>query len=258
MKKCIIFAISILSFFLAAAQDHVGTQTQLLLNKELRVRELNPKIQKHGYSYFLTTPEVNYKNIYKNDGNDQTPYNELVGKVFKVSEIIPYKENFMLKLENTETGTLYFKYSTKFSTDFHFDVIGGLPTDFYCGKLEIKDNGGSKALFSPAMRGARLIKETSGKPVISIRAVVWGDKAEVNKTGMIITLENGKVISKPVSAVDVAAESGGFRYSTVAQLTNEEVKLLTESPIVRIKLASFSDDFKDLGPLMHYARCMSR
>lgn len=88
-----------------------------------------------------------------------------------------------------------------------------------------------------------------------IRALVRGDTVEVNKKGMIITLENGKMINKPLADIDVSATSDKSRYTTVASLTNAELKLLSESPIVRMKLGSFSENFNDLGTMMYYAKC---
>lgn len=259
MKKIILFAIVLMSGFLAKGQDYPGKQVELLLDKELKVREIDPVMQEHGYRDFLTTPEVTYKNIYKSDKNERTPYNELVGKVFKVTQIIPYKDEFMLKLENAETGTLYYKYSTQFAVGFDFDVIGGLPTEFYCGKIESRGNGAEMKLYSPPIKGVYLIRSTlQNKPNYMIYALVWADKAEVNKKGMILTLANGKTIVKPVAEVDVAATSEKFKYTSLSNLTKEDLKLLSESPIVRIKLGPFSQDFSDLGNLSQYAKCLLR
>lgn len=256
MKKIIFSALSVFMSLIAWAQDHPGEQVQLLLNKELKVSEIHPGLQSLGYRDFLTTPEVTYKNIYKSDKDGNTPYNELVGKIFKVTQIIPYKDEFMLKLENAETGTIYYKYSPRNAVGFDFNVIGGLPTEFYCGKIESKNNGGYPALYTPPIKGSMLIKETvGGKPNVMIRALVRGDTVEVNKKGMIITLENGKMINKPLADIDVSATSDKSRYTTVASLTNAELKLLSESPIVRMKLGSFSENFNDLGTMMYYAKC---
>lgn len=253
MKKIIFSALSVFMSLIALAQDYPGKQVQLLLNKELKVREIKPSMQNYVYEDFLTSPEVTHKNIYKGDKNRRTPYNELVGKTFKVAEIIPYKENFMLKLENADTGTLYFNYSPKYASGFKFDVIGGLPTEFYCGNIESAYGG---ALITPPVMGVILRKEAiAGKQTVMITAVVFGDEAEVNKKGMIITLENGKTIVKPNAPVDLTVQNG-FRYMASESLTNADLKLLSESPIAKIKLFKFSEEFKDLGPIMHYAKCM--
>lgn len=255
MKKFIFSILFIFLTLIASSQDHPGKQVELLLNKELKVRTLKADQAVRGYKGFFTNPNLSYASIYKDNKKQATPYDELVGKIFKVTEITPVKDEYALKLENPETGTLYYKYYPQFASSFEFDVIGGLPTEFYCGKIETNSLG---AQITPAVMGVMLRKETiAGKPTVMITAVVFGDKAEVDKKGMIITLENGKTIVKPNAPLDVTI-SNGYRYMASDSLTSAELKLLAESPIVRIRLFTFSEDFKDMGPVMHYAKCMMK
>lgn len=262
MKTLFFTLASLLSTLLAVAQNYPGEMPELLLNRKVRVLPVAENLQKYGYMEFYTTPEMEYNKVY-NATKNATPYEALVDKVFTVTEIKPLgtekSPNYRLTLNSNDgLPVLYHRYNSRFDSGYYFEVIGGLkmPEGYYCNKITSKQVPEGTMYQSKVVRGIILYKQPlAGETTYMIHLSVFGDRAEVNKKGMIITLANGKVISKPQAEVSVTA-TNGFRYTSTTTLTTAEMKLLSESPIIRAKLFSFSEDKSRTEEIMEYAKCL--
>jgi hypothetical protein len=109
------------------------------IGQELYVYGKHEDLRKYGYEGFFKdytkSTLINKSNVYKCCDNFNSKYTELVDKYFKVLEVIKHPEAksnellygtvFYLKLEEKESKDIvYFEYDSRFSSKFHFVVVG--------------------------------------------------------------------------------------------------------------------------------------
>ena len=166
MKK-IILLLAFFTTIASKAQNFPADHIELLEGKELKVMPLPESSQPYGYRNFYSDSKL--KKVYK-EKKHSTPYNVLVGKVFKVLSYEPYlnligQQRYKLKLENEDTGILYYEYDPSFEYDFNFEVIGGLvfSEEFYCEQIMEKSTSTiEQYLETPMKDGVQLTKLFSG------------------------------------------------------------------------------------------------
>ncbi|MGV3460824.1 MAG: hypothetical protein ACO1N9_10270 [Flavobacterium sp.] len=266
MKRIIFSVLSIITTLTMVAQDYPGDMPELLLNRQLKVLPESADLQKYGYREFYTTPEMQVKDLYKKTDKYSSPYDELVGKTFTVENIESIGTEkfpaYRLKLKNNEgLPVLYYKYNPKSDADYRFEVIGELkyPDGFFCKYIEAQEGLHGPSKVTPVYEGITITKETvKGKPEIFFMMNVPRDNAMVTKNGVTLELQNGKIIKKPLGVVgtEINKYTGGFLYTFGTGLSLEDLKLLSQSPIVKVKTSIFDEPVNKGSRIMEYAKCL--
>jgi hypothetical protein len=276
MKKVLLLfgfvIISLISFSQKTdtAANFPRKHAELLLGKELKVLPKDVKWQEFGYSGFYKHKNFDKEimpKLYSSDDNISSKYSSLVGKVFKVLSIEPYKniigtDKFKLEIENSETGIIYFDYDSKYEFDFPFKVVGGLnlPEGFYCEDVTttVDKFTGDTTYTSKVSEGTAFIKVKNGnKSVIYISKNQPGNTLNVKEKGFILLLQNGFRIDKPDAPIDVESNgSGGWVYSVFVALNENDIKLLTENAITDDRLYIYDGTIKYGKTLMEYLKCI--
>lgn len=266
MKQKILIAIILISN-ITFGQNFPENDVNLLLNKEIKVKEKNESLQKYGYDNFFKTEKLKKKFDCCESYNSK--YDGLVGKTFNVLSAEPYKniigaDKYKLKLENTETGIIYFDYDPRYEHSFPFEVLGGLdlPEDFYCKKIETttdKFNGKttSRTDYSEGVSFIKITEDKSSKIYMSINEI--GSTLNVGKKGLILLLENGKKINRPNAKLNTKINKGGrgYIYSAFFELTQGEIKLIIENKITDNRLYIYDGVIKNGEKFGEYLKCLS-
>lgn len=267
MRKILLLATILISTF-SFGQNFPGSEVNLLLNKEIKVIEKDASLQKYGYDNFYINDKLKKK--YDCCESYNSKYNGLVGKVFKVLSAEPYKniigtDKYKLKIENSETGIIFFDYDPKYEHSFPFEVIGGLdlPDDFYCRNIETttdKFDGKttSRTGYSEGISFVKVTKDNSSKIYIAINET--GSTLNVGKKGLILLLENGKKIERPDADIDIKVNKGasGYVYSAFIELTDAEIKLMIENKITDDRLYIYDGEIKYGAKLSEYLKCLTK
>ncbi|PZR24438.1 MAG: hypothetical protein DI539_00230 [Flavobacterium psychrophilum] len=265
MKKII----SLLALFLslgAFAQNFPGEKVELLKDKTLKVLPKAEDSQKYGFEDFYTDAAL--KNIYKKEGY-VTPYNELVGKEFK---LISYESlwvgpdnkylRYKFLLENSETGQIYFKYDPEVSFKFPFEVVGGLeyPEGFFCEK--IKKDGTATHYATPFEDGIQIVKNPGSQVlVVTINLPTTETSIPVaGWKGLTIVFDSGATISLPNEKLKASLNSYGEAVLTASPILQKptDLKLLTQHKIKSVKLNKFEKVVNDGGILKEYFKCLQK
>jgi hypothetical protein len=194
----------------------------------------------------------------------------LVDKVFTVVSITPYTsiietKKFKIKLSNPETGEIYYDYDPQFEHLWKFQFVGDftLPKDFYCRKIEIKGDKftGDTTFMTPAASGFSFIKVKKGNSsTIYLRKNEPGSTLNVGKKGVILLLQNNKRIEKPNEELDVKASSygSGWVYTAFFELSDTDIKLLTENEITDSRLYIYDGAVRegDGKEIIEYLKCL--
>ncbi|HYD91576.1 MAG TPA: hypothetical protein VEA37_08845, partial [Flavobacterium sp.] len=196
------FTLLIALFFslIITAQDHPGKRPEMLLGKEVTVKELPPESQAWGYESFYKDEKMLY--CYEDNGDNRTKHEALANKTFTVVSVQPGVNIIgvpmhIIKLKASD-GTLFF-LEYYYNSKYYFQVKGGLeyPADFYCDYI------------TASLYGQTEIYEIQPYDAIKLSKIKLGEKkdyllslstlqAEIDLTeGVIITLENGSKIIKP-------------------------------------------------------------
>jgi hypothetical protein len=249
-------------------QDFPGKDVQLLVGRELKVKELAESLQKYGYNGFFIDEKLNKKYACCESYNSK--YNYLAGKIFKVISYEPYtdiigSDKFKLKLENSEIGIIFFDYDPRYKHSFPFEVVGGLdfPEGFFCNDIEeSKDKFTNEITYrSPESEGISIIKVKAGVKVntyLSIR--VGGSTVNVKEKGVILLLDNKLKITKPDAELDVDVNTSkygsGYIYSAFIDLNINDIKLLTQNKITDVRLYIYDNDITDGKKISEYLKCI--
>lgn len=228
----------------AFSQNFAGNDVELYKDKELKVKPVEENLQKFGYRGFYSDADL--KTVFDNGSGRSSKYLSLVNKIFKVLSYEAYKnsietEKYKLKLENSETGILFYDYDPKVDMLFPFEVIGGLTlsSDFYCKGItqtvdkftgETKYNTNSGGIFF-----LKVVKDKTSKIYLSINQP--GATLTIGKKGLTILLENNKKIEKPNAEIKANPNgSGGYYNSTFVELTIAEINLLKANNMTDLRL----------------------
>lgn len=262
MKK-IILVFALLLSFIAVAQNFPGEKIELLSGKNLKVLPLSEASQKYGYRDFYT--DVGLENVYKEE-KSTTPYNALVGKEFKVISYEPYQGYKEIKhkllLENPETGKLYFDYSSKYSFNFPFEVIGGLiyPEGFFCDLIVKESASSSTSYTTPIEEGSYIVKNKGDKVLAYTFRYATTEKYSPEKLwkGVTIVFENGAKIAVPAQVIASTKSSSGNVNLSASLIVHEAkyLSLLQSQPIKSIIFEKSEMVFKGGKVLQEYAKCL--
>ncbi len=251
-------------------QNFPGKDVELLLNKELRVLPKHPSLQKFGYEHFYINDKFDgsiinkENNVYECCEMFNSKYLRLVGKIFKVLSLEPYKDDigqdkFKLKMQSDSAGIIYFDYNPKYDFQFPFEVIGGLnaPEGFYCQGIKNKtDKFTGETQYDTEMIDGITFQKSGNK--IYLYCVSSGPTVNVNKKGLIFLLQNNKRINRPEATIDVKVVEDFFAYSAFIELSNDEIELLSENNITDERLYIYDREIKDGTKLRAYLKCLAK
>ncbi len=249
------------------SQNYPGKNIDLLVDKEIRVLEKREGLRRFGYRGFYESDRLT--KVFACDKTLHTEYSALVGKVFRVLAARPNKnaigtEKHILEIENPETGRIYFDYHPEFEYSFPFEVIGGLtlPEEFYCGKIKTtQDKFNTKTkMYTAYLDGISFMKITendTSKTYLSTKEI--RSKRSVDEKGLTLLLDNGMEIQRPNITVDVKTNTigNGYEYSTLIELTNDEVKTIIENKIVRSRFHVYEEVVTRGEELSRLLKCMT-
>jgi len=262
MKKIYYLALIMLAF--SSYAQFPGEHPELLLNKEVKVTELSTILQPYGYRDFHKKEEMEVT-------DKAIKYSNLVGKTFKVTSVTPYDKNgtskFKLKLESADNGTMYYDYHPQYEDIFRLSAIGGLtlPEGVYCDDLTSETDKFTAEVKTmvPYKDGVSFIRiEKDGKRTIYLIVNQIGSTLNLGQ-GLILLLENGKKIERSTEKIDVKVNSGytgatGYVYSAFVELTQDDIKLLSENIITDKRLYIHDGVVKNGNKIKEYLKCLTK
>jgi hypothetical protein len=247
MRKLILYSLIVLSNF-TYGQNFPGSSVELLIGKDLKVREKEETLQKYGYREFYTDESLKMKfDASLSDANSK--YESLVGKAFKLISFDQYIDKsgikkFKLKIENPETGVLYYDYDPRFENEFEFEVVGGIdyPTGFFDKEIkESRDKFKNEITYTSPVGYDKInfmkVKDLKGTHTYMAISEIGG-ALNLKKKGVVLLLENGFRINKPKAElhVEVSNSGTGYIYSAFFELTNDDIKLMSVNAITDYRL----------------------
>ncbi|MBL7086119.1 MAG: hypothetical protein ISS28_03310 [Candidatus Cloacimonetes bacterium] len=161
-----------------STQNFLGKDVYKYIGQELYLKGKHESLRKYGYEGFLidyTKNSLTKTNIYKCSDDYSSKYNELVGKYFKVIDVIKnpkaaeyefYEYKFFLKLKEKSSGDIvYYDYYSVFEDAFPFIVVG-----FF--EKHKKFVVGQEFVFADGVLESKTDIET-GKPIKTITGQKW-------------------------------------------------------------------------------------
>ena len=247
MKKLILLT-ALLFAFIINAQDYPGKRPELLIGKEVKVKDIEIA-QQFGYTGFYNSEVLD--EAYPN-GGIHTKKELLLGKIFKVIDI--KRGNcrlggicFVIKLE-LDNKYLYYQYDPTLISFYPFEVIGGLelPKDVYCDLLRVANLSKGTTYETKKVEGIDITKSIwDGKTKYSMFVNIFGNIRVSNPKGVIIILEGDKKIVKPSNIVGMEYHDGkSYRYTSSVELTLQEIELLKTNKIIGVSLDSIGSEIQ--------------
>jgi hypothetical protein len=260
MKKIIVVFALLLSLS-AIAQDFPGKYIDLLLDKDVKVKELKGKYAIIGYEFYIQ-PEFGNENIYAPlEGKGKTNPEAVVGRQFKVEKIIDNSKfdvgYYWIKLTDGKE-TLYISYNVKSDYKFPFTVIGGLklPADFYCDYVtERTDKFKGEIIFTGKLEAISFLKvkkEAGAKYYMSINAPLDN---KVGKKGVIVLLTGNKRIEKPNLEFQILGDQNKH-YNATFELSLKELNLLIDNTITDTRVGTYDSEIENGVQLKGILDCL--
>lgn len=174
---------------------------------------------------------------------------------------------YKLKIDNAETGAIFYSYNPKFRAIFPFEVVGGLtfPAGYYCTLAVEKESRTENRNYEfPYIDGLKLNyyrDETSFQYLIlTINSPLEGTIGkDLILRGVILTFENGKTIELADQKLSHSPNgAGGTAITAIIGVlgdNKEHMELLKNSKLVKIKLNKYEREFKEGLTLVEYIKC---
>jgi hypothetical protein len=270
MKRINLLILSLILSIYTFSQDYPGKDVELLVGKEIQVKEQPETLQMYGYDDFYIKEDLKKK--YACCEHYNSKYSSLVGKIFKVLSVELYTnsigiDKIKLKIENEETGIIYFNHDPSFKRedDFPFIIIGGLdfPEGYFCKDIEeSKDKFTGEITYSSPtdyITFSKVKSDNETNTYMSIREVV-GSTLNTNETGVIILFDNGSKLERPDAEIDVEVSNYRDRwdYSAFFNLSDSDIKLLSENIITDVRLYIYDSTIANGKKLADYMKCISK
>lgn len=225
------------------AQDYPYQKPELLLNKEVKIKDLPRYSLKDGYTNFKKD-EKGYK-TYEELSYNHTKPEALAGRTFKVTNVTGGKissrmASYILTLQD-DKETIYYKYNLP-DSNYYFEVIGGLDVtaDFYCDYVAEEQAEPGEKMFGMTenknnigIMFEKVINIKTKKSHYNIHLMESSVKPAEKGYGVIITLDNGQQINLPKQLV---IKDYSSKYFATKTLTPAEVNLLKTHKITGYKL----------------------
>lgn len=262
--KNIILLIAFLATIATSAQDFPAKRPELLKGKEVTISPLQKIDSYSAYKGFYTDAQM--RSNYAPKGLGSTP-DSLAGRTFRIESVEPYEVDGHLEakmaLHDNKGRTLYFKYDARFDKPeyFPFKVTGGLdlPADFYCDNITLVQREGVRDEHRSAIaNGITFTKyRVDGEPNYMIEVRQFNEVLVSTPKNLILTLENGKMISKADATIGVVANASGYTYIATSHLTPAEVELLKNNKIISTKTHTFVREVTDGVKLKGMFGCLT-
>lgn len=238
-----------------------GEKVYILLNAEVEVAPKEKSQQQYGFDRFFVDETLKTRYILK---SGPTPYDSLVGKRFKVIDIIDFQRygerKYKLKLENPKIGILFYDYDPTMKLIYPFKYGVETNEDLYCSQLtrEVDKFTNQISIDTPLLKSVSFTKVISKKiSTVYISINISGSTLNVGEHGATILFSNGKKLSKPNAKISVDPSSGnGWNYSAFIPLTQADIKLLTENTITDAKLYIYDDSIENGEELKELLKCI--
>lgn len=263
MKKLLVVALMAVSG-LIHAQNFPGEDVELLVGKELKVI---PQSSKMGYSYFFSDEAL--RKIYKEKGN-YTPHDKVAGKVFKVVSYEPLRnDKYKLTLQNSETGTIYYQYSSKYPLAFKFEVIGGLtyPDGYACKKATKRDASAIgddvESLEYPEIEGIKVSTLKDGKSMnfFSIYVKYKNMEYQSGMYGLTIELENGQKLNFNETVKEYGQGGNlekGIGVMVTIPVEDDKSEMLKSNKIVKVTIGGLEMQIKEGIKIQEFIKCATK
>ena len=145
-----------------------------------------------------------------------------------------------------------------------FNSFGQEANEKYCKKIEVEVDKftGDTTYTSPHSQGfidPLFYIKKNGETMVYLKG--YGSTVNVGKNGAILLLKDGKKIERANVSIDCdvnGAGATGFLYTTLFSLTTEEIEMLSNSPVISVRLYIYDMDYNEKRQIkqMEYLRCL--
>ena len=239
MKKITLILAFICSIIATAQESFPGKYADLLLGKEVRVKDFPTRDSYEGFYQ-----DENQQKIYAPIPRPSiyTKKDALLGKVFKVTATKPlsgFDNPSLLTLVGENDLHVYYMYHPALSYEYPFEVIGGLtlPDGFYCDLVKESKFGDTVSYSAFTDDGSKVSKDVSPKGTeyyLTLIAFLPKDSKPLQSATII--LEGDKVLTKKSDLIIPQFQTSiSFKYTYTILLNPKELALLKANKIVGIK-----------------------
>lgn len=243
-----------------------GENVTLFEGATVTPKQLSESFQRFGYDNFYSALKEDSKDVdrlkevYK---PGVRKYDLLYGKKFTVASYYPFKDYYILVLTNEELGTVYYKYSPKYESSFELDFIDvpNLPADFYCQYITYQEFPKHQAVdYSTEQQDRMYFSRTETKKYGTMYTVNLNQatqELEVNKKGAWLLLDDGTKIEHTTCPIEVKVNSAAeYVYYTYFELTEAQMKKISEHPIVQTSVYTFTHTVAQGGKISKMVACL--
>lgn len=267
MKKSITL-LFILNFILAFSQDYPGEEVELLLNKQVRVKPKSKSFQDNGYLGFYINRGLVTKYACCNKYGASI-YDSLANKEFKITEIREYNDilnypKFGLKLENPETGIIYFDYDPENDQIYPFEVLSdlNLPLNYYCKQIEIEQDNfeNSTIIRTPIKSGVKLIKQINNKKeVVYLSIEIPGSTLTIGEKGLFLKFNDSVKILFPEAEINVDVRGSNYLYNVFVRLSKNQLETFRNNLLTDVRLYIYDKkiDNENAKMIQNYTQCLN-
>lgn len=257
--RTILLLLFLTSFSFHALAQFPAENVYVLLNTEVEVAGKEKSQQQYGYDKFFVDESLKTRYILK---SGPTPYDSLVGKKFKVIDILNFERygerKYKLKLENPKTGILFYDYDPTMKAIYPFAY--STEVNEYCSQLTKKADKfqNEVTIDTPLLNTISFTKVISNKVSKLYMSVTQkGSTLNLNKLGLTILFSNGKKLSKPNAKISVApGTENSWNYSAFIPLLPADIKLLAENVITDVKLYIYDGSVNNGSELKELLNCI--
>ena len=264
MKKLLFLPLVLISCLCFAQDIFPAYDTSIISDKELKVMPLIEALRSEGYRGFYKDDKLKKK--YELDGYN-SKYSSLVGKIFKVKNIIPYTsslgtQKFKLVLLSQEAEEVFYDYDPKYEHLWNFEIMGelNLPKDFFCRDIKMTADKftNDTTYTTKAKDGIVFLKiKKGGQDFYYLSSNIVGSTLNVREKGLILLLENNKRIEKPDVVLDVEVSSGSsWVYKAFVRLTKDDIDLISNNVITDKRHYIYDASVKNGKILSEYLKCL--
>lgn len=243
MKNLTFFIVMLFSIALSAQKDP-GKNPEVLVGKQLKIAS-TPTRKLDGFQWFFTDAEqTKVFSCCGSGGSYHSTFESLDGRTFKVDEVTHIKNGYYSIKITDAKGTLYYKYNSSFTSDFPFEIIGGLqPAATNACSLIGVTNDAEFDVYTAVVEDIAIMKQFDkvDKSVkYFLRIAVQSTTLKKDIKTAVVMMENNKEISRTNAQVEMkVADNGKYEYTTYIELTNEEVALLKSNKVFAALISTF-------------------
>lgn len=242
MKIKLLFIAFVLSLN-AYAQDKIYGKPEILKDKQVKILPIKKRVLNQEYTNFYSDEAM--ASFYK--GMMLIEPKLLENRIFNVLDVVKlpaskYGQYYRIKIQDvTNNEILYYSYNENAYSlnEYYFEVVGGLtyPEGFFCDMVFKKFENIVFKVYTTTkiFTGIAIDKEINlrdGKEEYTLHIKDGSVNAPLKKTGVTISLDNGKKIILPKQNFTYENRN----YQTVITLDKAQIELLKTSAITGIEM----------------------